>query len=181
MNKKKTEKIITIAGIATIVAVLIIICYLSVVVKKGQIIKSVNYGTITMTYVDQNIAAISPMKPMDDQEALESANYFAFQLTSKSKTKQYIYFEPLKDNTLDKKYVKVALTSYDGEKETIVGYPKMVEDFNEYAPEYGYLIYNGELDSKVEYRFRVWIDSIADSKEVANTKYGVKVKAYGAA
>ena len=39
MNKKKTEKIITIAGIATIVAVLIIICYLSVVVKKGQIIK----------------------------------------------------------------------------------------------------------------------------------------------
>lgn len=181
MDKKKTELIITIVGVTIILITLVTICYFGIAVKRGEIMKTAKYGTVTMSYVDKNIIAVSPMKPMTDEEALESTNYFAFQITSKSKTKQYIYFDPLDDNTLDKKYVKVALTVCDGEKETIIGYPKMVLDFDNYAPEYGYLLYSGDVDSKVEYRFRIWIDIDSDPKEVENTNYKVKIKAYGAA
>ena len=181
MDKKKTQTIITVAGIATIVAALIIICVLGVVVKRGNIQRSVKYGTATMKYVDKNEAAVSPMRPMDDDEALKSLNYFAFQVTSKEKGTQFIYFDPISGNTLDKKYVKTALTVFDGKKETIVGYPKMIEDFDNYVPEYGYQIYKSDIDPNVEYRFRAWIDIGADPKEVANKVFKVKIKAYGAA
>ena len=181
MEKSKRELIITISGIAIIVIALFTICYLSVVVKSGKMTRNVKLGTITMTYVDQNIAAVAPLKPMDDDVAMASTNYFAFKLTSKKPTTEYIYFDPLKDNTLDKKHVKVALTVYDGQKETTIGYPKMVMDFDNYSPGYGYLVYSGEINSEVEYRFRIWVDIGSKQEEVSNLKYRVRVNAYGAA
>lgn len=180
-NKNKKELIITIVGIAIIVILLFIICYLSVVVKSGKMTRNVKLGTITMSYVNQNIIGVAPLQPVDDDVALVSNNYFAFKITSKKPTTEYIYFDPLKDNTLDTKHVKVALTVYDGKNETIIGYPKMVMDFDNYSPGYGYLIYKGEINSEAEYRFRIWIDIGSKQEEVSNLKYRVRVNAYGAA
>ena len=181
MDKSKKEIIITAIGITVIVIALFIICYFSVIVKGGKMNRNVKLGTITMSYIDANIAAVAPLKPQDDIDALASTNYFAFKITSKKPTTEYIYFDPLKDNTLDKKHVKVALTIYDGQKETTIGYPKMVMDFDNYSPGYGYLVYRGEINSEVEYRFRIWIDIGSKQEEVTGLKYRVHVNAYGAA
>lgn len=180
MEKKKKERIIAALGITIIVLALCILCYSTIVVKNEKLMKNIKCGTLNMSYIGNNVAMVSPMKPMQDDDALESNNYFSFKLSSDNSTKQYIYFEPFKDNTLSKEFVKVSLSTYDGTKENVIVTPTMIGEFDSYEQDYGYLLYSDKISSDVEYRFRIWIDENANQEEVSRLKYKVYIKTNGA-